>query len=239
MRFIIALIMLLSLIGCSSVQPPFEPESFKKGLYRKDMKIDANGYKGHGVVVVPKQSNYKMEVLAMGNLDLFTFTSCHREITQEDAGYKGRWLGIGKNKKLAKMEFMPAKNIEDNGSCPIDFGGYEKSRGRHSWGVMLMENTESTLPSLVQCNGRDTQYRGTSACQSRAGLVQRIEFPRRVVYDLDSNCNYENVKLIDDKIFEYQMPEGQCTIYFQEVGGEKRISEHYDYGYSKIIISGD
>lgn len=238
MKLLLLVLFSLVLTSCSTVQSPFEPESFKKGLYRKDMKLAANSYSGHGVLVIPKSKKYKMNVKAIGKLDLFTVTSCHREITQEDAGYKGRFLGFGKDSRLAKMEFIPAKGLEDSGSCPIEFGGYEKKRGRHSWGILVAEHDGATLPSKVHCNGRDAQYRGVSICQSRAGLVQKIEFPTPVVYNLDKACKYTHVKLIDGKTFEYRMPEGECLIYFQEIGDSARISEHYDYGYSKIIIEG-
>lgn len=226
-------------VSCSTVQPNFEPDSFKKGLYRKDMKITANGFQGHGVIVVPKQKKYKMDINALGKLDLFTFQSCHREITQEDAGYKGRFLGFGRNKKLAKIEYQPVTGLEDAGSCPVDIGGYEKVKGRHSWGALIMENDKFKLPAIVKCNGREVQSRGTSACQSHAGLIQRIEFANPIGYNLDKNCKYSSVKLINERIFQYRIPEGQCITYFREKGGQKRYAEHHDYGYSKIIILGD
>lgn len=243
MKQIITLIVVaIFMTGCSSISQPFEPESFKKGLYRKDMKLEANGYKGHGFVVAPKAKKYTLKVHAMGKLDLFTMTSCHREITQEDAGYKGKFLGFGRNNKLAKVEYEPAIGIEDTGSCPLEFGGYEKSRGRHSWGFLIPEHEGSKLPSVVRCNGRDTQYRGVSACQSRAGLIQRIEFPGEFVYQIpkeyasENRCQYTDIRIINKKIFEYRMPEGECMLYFQEVADPGKISEHYDYGYTKIMI---
>ena len=129
MKLFSLILVSLFFASCSSIQQQFEPESFKKGLYRKDMKIEANGYKGHGFVVAPAAETYKVRVYAMGNLDLFTQTSCHREITQEDAGYKGKFLGFGRNKKRADFEYRPAKGIEDTGSCPLELGGYEKKQG--------------------------------------------------------------------------------------------------------------
>ena len=241
MQFILFFLSIF-IVSCSSTPQPFEPESFKQGLYRKDMKIEANGYKGHGFVVAPKADKYKLRINAVGRLDLFTMTSCHREITQEDAGYKGRWLGFGKNLKLARVEYDPAKGIEDSGSCPLEFGGYEKKRGRHSWGFLIPEHEGSKLPSVVRCNGRDAQYRGVSACQSRHGLIQRIEFPGEFVYQIpkeyegQETCQYTDIKVIDKRIFEYRMPKGECMLYFQELDEPGRVGEHYDYGYSKIMI---
>jgi len=185
----------------------------------------------------------------VGKLDLFTFTSCHREITQEDAGYKGKFLGFGRDSKMAKLEYIPVDGIENTGSCPIEFGGYEKKRGRHSWGFLITEHKGSTLPSVVKCNGRETQYRGVSGCQSRHGLIQRIEFPKPVVFQIpkkytDSTsdyvkgglCQYKDLRMLDSKIIEYRMPKGECMFYIQEVADPGRISEHYDWGYTKIMI---
>lgn len=242
MKLIFLITLSFVVASCSTTPQPFEPESFKKGLYRKDMKIKANGYSGHGFVVAPAAEKYKIEALATGRLDLFTMTSCHREITQEDAGYKGRFLGFGRNNRLAKVEYVPSRGIEDNGSCPLEFGGYEKKRGRHSWGFLIPEHSAAKLPSRVKCNGRETQYRGVSACQSRAGLIQRIEFPEEIVYHVPKEyeglgrCQYNKIRIIDKRIVEYTMPEGECMLYFQEVADPGRISEHYDYGYTKIMI---
>jgi len=229
---------LLVLSACVTTQPKIDIEAIKEKLYRKDMEIQANDYKGHGVLVVPSETKYKIKIKALGNLDLFTFQSCHREITQEDAGKKGGFLGIGRDKKLAQLEFAPSKGIEDKGVCPIDIGGYEKKKGRHSWGAIILENSKFTLPSVTKCNGQTTQYRGTSACQSRAGLIQRIEFTVPIDYNLDPSCQYEGVRLTNERIFQYQIPEGQCVTYFREKDGKKRYSEHHDYGYTKIIILG-
>lgn len=239
---ILILLSALFLVSCATNQPPFEPESFKKGLYRKDMKIVANGHKGHGVLVVPQNKKYKLEMKALGKLDLFTFQSCHREITQEDAGYKGKWLGFGRDKKLAKMEYEPVTGLEDDGSCPVDIGGYEKKKGRHSWGSLIPENKHFKLPAIIKCNGREVQSRGTSVCQSHAGLIQRVEFQMDVGYDLDAKCEYKDVKLINNRVFQYRVPEGNCLMYFRAkelIDGKKVYAEHYDYGYTKIIIMGD
>ena len=41
---------------------------------------------------------------------------------------------------------------------------------------------------------------------------------------------------IDGKILEYRMPQGECMLYFQEVAEPGRLAEHYDWGYTKIMI---
>ena len=74
-KTLLLLLLLLTTISCSMIPAPFEPESFKKGLYRKDMKLEANDFKALGVLVVPYSEKVKIEAKAIGKLDLFTFMS--------------------------------------------------------------------------------------------------------------------------------------------------------------------
>jgi hypothetical protein len=229
-------ILFILLISCATVQPPFDTEAFKNGLYRKEVVLSVDGKTGLGALTVPKKEKYDIWLSSLGNMDLFRITTCHRETILKGVGFKGNFLGIGKNDKLTNIKYSPVKDIEDNGTCPVEFGFYEKKKGRHSWGVLIIESNNLLLPSTTKCNGETLENSGVSVCQSRAGLIQRIVFSEAVVFQIPKNgCKYD-FKITDNKVFEYRMPEGECMVYFQEINDNGRIAEHYDYGYKKILV---
>lgn len=225
MKYLIAFL----LVGCVSTQSNFSDEAYKTSFYKKDMKISVNGFKSTGTLVLPKASIYNFEFESYGDLDLFTFTTCHREISKEEAGERG----IFGNKKKTKVPYLPA-SIEYS-ACPIDVGGYDADKGRHSWGFIAIENDAHKLPANVQCNGEQYNSRGTTVCQARTGLVQSLEFERDVVFTFDKTC--EPVKhTYKNNVFQFNMVKGNCVIYFKEVDAPNRIHELMLFGYEKILI---
>lgn len=220
---------LFLLTGCVSQQTNFSDENFKNSFYKKDMKIAVNGFKSTGTLVVPKANMYNFEFESYGDLDLFTFTTCHREISKEEAGERG----IFGNKKKTKVPYLP--NSMEYTACPIDVGGYDADKGRHSWGFITVETEKHQLPANVQCNGEVYNSRGTTVCQARSGLVQSLEFEAEVVFVLDKSCN--DLKFTyKDKLFTYTMNRGTCVHYFKEIKAPNRIHELTTFGYEKILI---
>ena len=103
-------------------------------FYKRDMILEVGGRKGEGVLVVPLSVIVPFYVTARGDLDLFTFTTCQREETTENAGNvteRTGWLfkrTITKKREV-KFDFKPSL-IEGAGGCPILLGGYEELKGR-------------------------------------------------------------------------------------------------------------
>lgn len=223
------LLFLLLFTSCISTQSNFTNEDFKNSYYKKDMKISANGFKGTGTLVLPKTANYNFEFESYGDLDLFTFATCHREISKEEAGEKG----IFGNKRKTKVAYAP--NTMEITACPIDIGGYDADKGRHSWGFVSIETEKHTLPAAVQCNGESYNSRGTTICQAKTGLVQSLSFENEVVFVLDKAC-VDLKPVYKDKVFTFQMPRGTCVNYFKEVKVPNRIHELTTFGYEKILI---
>lgn len=223
------IILLFLLTGCVTNQTNFTQEDFKNSFYKKDMKISANGFKGTGTLVLPKTSIYNFEFESYGELDLFTFATCHREISKEEAGERG----IFGNKKKTKVTYLP--NSMETVACPIDIGGYDADKGRHSWGFVSIETEKHSLPANVQCNGESYNSRGTTICQAKVGLVQSLQFENDVVFVLDKACSDMTVTY-KDKIFTFVMPRGTCVNYFKEKNAPSRIHELTTFGYERILI---
>lgn len=190
--------------------------------YKKDIKIEANGHQAVGTLVLPKAATYKMELESYGKLDLFTLTSCHREITKEEAG--DFW-----NKKKTKLEYKPVAGIETD-NCTVNLGGYD-IKGRHSWGLIDFESDNFKLPALVRCNGNEYNANGVSLCQSRVGLIEQIVFAEDVTF-VKPSCM--DIDLTQKRVIEYRQPEGECVILFKGIKGQ--YHKHTVFGYSDIVI---
>ena len=220
-----------ALPACSSV--PLDTPSKDKN-YKRDMRISVDGKNwSEGALVVTLRDKFDLQFESKGKLDLFTFTSCHREFTKESA-----WdSGIFPNKKRASYTYAPVPGIETDKRCVVDLGGYDIN-GRHSWGMIAFEDGKG-LPAEIGCNGYQYHSYGTTICQSHEGLEQTISFQEKVLFAPDENCN-TNPTPVDTtlKNYKYAIPKGRCATLFRGIESGK---QHYliTLGYEQILIRGD
>lgn len=223
---------LLVLVSCNGEKMPVASSEV---FYKRDMILEVGGVKGEGALVVPLKNVIPFLVTARGDLDLFTFTTCHREETAEDAGNvteRTGWLfkrTITKKREV-KLDFRPTL-IEGAGGCPVMLGGYEQSKGRHSWGFVDFETPEATLPAILNCNGLVLSVNGVSVCQARMGLIQSIKFPVSVRVSPEASCDLGKT---EGDSFEFPIPKGQCVFAF--MAQDERIHRLTTLGYEQILI---
>jgi hypothetical protein len=215
----------LLLNGCAGV-----PQTLDRAtIYPRDMVIVADGVRYDGVAVLPRKESYALEIHAKGSLDLLTMTSCHREESREKAGKSG-WFG---DKKRVEMTYTPAKGLEDQAACPLQFGGYEISKGRHSWAFIDFQDNENKLPATLSCNGWKSSAQGVSVCQAREGLTQRIEFLGPTKVYTTQGCDVFPQKL--GQAFTFPLVVGECIYLFKEVAGS-RTHRLTTLGYQSVIV---
>jgi len=219
-------IALLLLISACSTSP--DTIDLNK-IYRKDMSIEVNGFKNQGTVVVPKANKYKFKVRGIAKLDLFTISTCSREITQEEAGGSG-WFT---NTKKYEFDFVPLP-IEKKPGCPIRLSALTKSTPKHSWGYVDFQDDLHKLPATLQCNGKWVNSSGVSICQSKKGLLQQIDFYQDTRVSKAGSCNFDSEFEIS-KSFVFTMQQGECVYLFKEVGGQ-RLHRLTTIGYDQIIL---
>lgn len=226
MRFL-TIVCLILLASCSSVPQKLDPKKF----YKRDMDLKINGHQGEGVLVVPRKSVYKFDIKSTGKLDLFTFTTCHREQTREKAGQRG-WF---RDKKRRKFDFKPAPIERESLACPAELGGYERGKGRHSWGFIDFEHPALNLPALVSCNGSVYNSRGVTVCQAKVGLMQEIKFSQPVLAPEKNVCII--LKSSDGgKTYRFKMPKGRCSFRFLTAKGQEKWHRLTTLGYESILI---
>lgn len=202
-------------------QQSLEPNIF----YERDLEITINGYKVYGAGVVPAAPKYDIKVKSKGKLDLLLVRTCHRNWKSET------------HEKEAQLQIIPVPGIEDNGPCAMRFEGYEKDKGRHSWGLIEIERPDVTQKATITCNGYQYEGRGISICQSFAGLIQRITFPLPVIADPEERCAGP-VSNDGGKTFEFPIVKGECTYAFYEKT-MNRWHQLTTIGYEQVLVRGD
>lgn len=224
-----ALLVFLLLTSCAAIpNQALNTDTF----YRRDMGLTVDGYQGTGTIVVPRAASHHVDIQSAGTLDLFTFETCHRENSIENAGDKG-WFA---DRHHAAVDYVPIRGLEDTGSCVIRMGGYERTQGRHSWAMIDFEDAEDTLPADVKCNGEHWQSRGVTICQAKQGLIEQITFPVEVVISPTAQCPMPEPS--DGKTFLFNMPARECVYAFTEVAplGKQRRHRLTTVGYQSILI---
>lgn len=221
------LILSLLLSSCASqgIQQ-LNPEIF----YKRDMTLNVNGIKGEGTLVIPRYQYYNFDVIAHGDLDLFTLDTCHREIAVSDAGDHG----IFGNKRHVNFNLALDEGIETGSSCPVRMGGYEKIKGRHSWALVDFEDEEDTLPAEIKCNGVDYSSNGVTVCQSKEYLLQQIIFEVPVVVSPTAACPMPDAP--DKKTFTFPIAPKECVYAFTEIAQPHRTHRLTTLGYAAILL---
>ena len=218
---LVLLLLGLSLLGCSSNPQKLDPNLF----YRRDISLKINNKDYEGVAVAPVAARYIIEIRPKATMDLVLITSCHREYSGEKLS--PGWFGTNK----FVYEYIPIPGLEDGPSCELRINVYEKSKGRHSWALIVMEHPEHTLPARLSCNGEIIISNGTSVCQSKKGLYQSIAFDEPVIFSPDPGC--ELPKLVDNRI-EFPINGGECVTLFK--GSSNRYHKLVTIGYEGILV---
>lgn len=220
---------LLLLAGCSGVTQNLTSSVEQGTFYKRDMIINVNGKSFDGVGVVPYSGRYDFSVDAKGKLNLFTYATCHRDLTKENAFEKG-WF---KDKSKTKFSLVLFDEEESGISCPLQLGGYELSKGRHSWGFIDFEHSSLKAKAVLKCNGDKRKVNGVGVCQSRFGLIQFLIFEEPMLSPSVATC--PKWQSVDGKYFSLEIPKGQCTYRFKgKISGDNfRITT---LGYENILI---
>lgn len=208
-----------------------------EGSYEKDLKVEVfyldRGWISLGEIsgmgVIPESTHYKIRVRPEGKADLLTVTSCHREWKSPDPKKEGGgWF------KQGYYEFAIEVSKEHELSCPIETGVFEKSYGRHGWGLLVIRSKRDNMDATVKCNGATTEAYGASVCQSRERLLQSIHFKEPVKVVSEKGCDIEEPT--DSKNFFFQLHTGECVYYFVNKNNPTKAHKLVTYGYSKFIL---
>lgn len=264
MKLLISLILLFSIIGCTTTPPDqrLNPAVYYKNdicfTYERDVNKHGEAktwYRNRtkrqflsrnkkqtiefcGVGVLPHDTSYDLKINHIAKLDFFAMNSCHREVTSENSD-----KGIFKKDGQIYVDYKPT--LELGLACPLFIAAYNRE-GRHGWGILVFENPKYTLESTVHCNGDVIDFNGVSICESRVGLLQKITFPEEVIItrpvngaaDRKEDCPDLATSSIDGKTFEFVMPSRECIYGFIGKTSKKK-HQFYTVGYEELVVRGE
>jgi hypothetical protein len=231
------------LTGCTTVGSPQQiklPET--TAVNRYDLQGSINGVPFEGIGVIPRSPSYRIRIQSRQDVDLLISTSCHREVPAWSVIKKG-WF---EDRRGYEFTYEPAPGIEDEGSCLMRLGTYNGSvQGVNAHAIIDFGTTAEQLSARNICNGASGRTGGVSMCQSKAGLVQRLEFdgPTRSVTPpkgTEPLFHGEKVctgKWLSQRLFEYEIQAGECVVAFMEEAQPHRIHRHTVVGYTTIPVT--
>ncbi len=223
---ILLIVPVFFLFACStaSFQQDLDPDI----LYKRDIKIQINNKEYEGATVLPHARTYNLLLTPKGELDLVLVTSCHREYSVEPSS-----SGVF-SKNEFPYSYTPVPGLEDVPSCSLRVNAYEKDKGRHSWAFIAFEHEDLTLPATLKCNGKISSFNGVSVCQSKEGLIQRIEFREIVRAWSPEKCGSVGKR---GKIFEFPISLGECQYTFE--AKDKKRHTMTTIGYEGVLVRED
>ncbi len=197
MRYLIAAVALLT--GCSTVsQIPVTGNH----VYRRDLKVTINNKPCIGVCVAPKATNYQIKVEA-DRIDYISLESCHRHFTAEDQG--DSW----------SYTYTP---LDIENGCTLEIISLDKKNSKNGFALIDFEDDQFRLPAKVECDGSSNLVlSGTTICQSKAGLMQSVEFtePMKVFPTEDCPLGGQN----DGMKYTFPLVKGICVYAFGSKSG--------------------
>ena len=240
MRFF-ALGLIIIIYGCAT-SPLDERVTDSTKLYKRDMLITYKGETFEGVALLPGGlPAYSIEIEARGDLDAFSLTDCHKELIKERAwnverevsrGPFGLWKRKIKDRRNVKLTYSPTE--VSRSFCPIDLGGFEAEKGRHSWDYITFRPSRYGIKAELSCNGVETKEVSAAICQGKKGLLQRIEFETNVIVDSADNCGVKTEAPYKGKSFEFAMSPGVCSVLFMDKKGREFRLDLIGYDLLKI-----
>lgn len=194
-RMQVLLFFILSVLWSCSHSTSFSLEK----LYRKDLVFSHNGTTHKGILVADNESSYHFRLLLPYKPRLVKVHSCHRELVFRNPG------------KYLDIDYRPETGIEDAiDPCFLEFASFSEDATNQT--ALIDFHRGEKLAATLTCNGEKRLNEGVSICQSRMGLLQRIEFQTPVRAEALEGCT----KLDQKKIQTFILPisPGLCLYYF-------------------------
>jgi hypothetical protein len=149
----------------------FDEVDSTNSIFKRDLKVYVKNQKvniyGTGTVDTSRRRPFKLEIKAK-NTKYIRITSCHRDIELK-----------GIDKSYWTYTYNPFNGIEDQGSCPVDIEVYFDD-GTFSLAYLDFNYDRATLVAQSTCNGEFVEFTGSSVCQTKFALRQRLKFSTEV-----------------------------------------------------------
>lgn len=196
----------------------------------KTYKLDAwitdkaQGKEAEGMIVLDLKPLLTLQITASAKIDYVSFRSCSREEVQEDPR-------TGLSRKTFSINYRP-NEIEMAGNCPVTVSMFN-NKNMVAVSFIDFQDSFTTLPATVICEGTTTQSKGVSVCQSRVESIERIRFDTEVMVSPDKGCELDKDR---GKEFTFKLGLNYCVYAFVEIKPPHRSHKLSVYGYDSIQI---
>jgi hypothetical protein len=224
--YVLAVLVTSSVVGCSSNPKQEMPEAYTS--YRAEMAFDVGNNKLYrGLIVLNSAADITFKVLSPIRLDRLEVSTCGRHEVYRDVDKTKPWFGESKSGFEFTYRYIPTEE-ESKGACPLMFQAFSKDQQK-AWGMMFFKQDQN-LAANMDCNGEKKEFSGISACQTKAGLEQKIRFAVPVIFESTSQCVIQS----DDQMSFLVRSRGDfCKASFSD-GAE--FHDMILHGYKFVII---
>lgn len=227
-------LLFLFLTGCSLFQYKELYQPNANDFYRHDLKVKVNGVDFIGVGVAALSTSYKISVYPEGKINRIMWRTCNREEVVDEPS--NGWFS-----SKYEFELKPVSGLEDITSCGLQITVLEEKKRRNGFAFIDFQDkrVETSIPSILICNGVTRTYSGVSVCQSAQGLYQQISFTTPVVQRGSSlECDVMKPLNGDEKVYRFSVAKGECSYYFvakdKAPNGKRYIHRLTTIGYTDV-----
>lgn len=187
---------------------------------RATLKFEADGQQIDGIGVVDRKASMNFKFMIPPGTIQFTITTCNRE----------EYFSRPESGKVLSWNFSPMMYVENLRSCFLTATAVTKA-AETIVGMVDFRGDED-LVATSKCNGKMIKRNGSEFCQSRAGLLQVIDFDEEVISSsLSPGCSPLE-KSFGPFAYEYKISEGFCVYKFMNKSKNKfRLTT---FGYTSI-----
>jgi predicted small lipoprotein YifL len=239
LSLLIGAVFLLS--GCGHLGSFFFPEAPDRDAkveWRKTLKMNINGETHFGMVKVQESKKYIIKIYPFDDhIDRVQWRTCHRDGFADKAVESSFWPWSKKN-KFYQLDFSP-NQIELNRACGLRIESLTKKHTVMEFGLILFHDIrpEVSLGAGLACNGEFYAREGVAECQGAVGSTQEIYFSEKVYQDESENRRCPPLKEIEDGVFSYKVPRGECVyplkVNRKHQNGRYIMMNLFTYGFEK------
>ena len=237
----IILFALFALYGCGSINLTDTTKIDPKVTYDHDMAITVDGVVYDGVGVLPKKDvgQYDILVEARADIDILTFDTCTKHLRAEKSyNVESRlpvllfWSRKVVDKRKYAFKYSQDSLERKRPACHLQFQAFNAKDGKHSFGLLAVEDPRYILPAWVTCNLDHKLFNGISMCKNQENKFTEIAFTEPVIAEPELNddkkprlpaCVVKGMDL-ESKVFDFEIAPKTCAYTFKGMeSGKKHV----------------
>jgi hypothetical protein len=218
---LILLIVSILLSGCTTTEdglPIFSTVPLES-TNRASMPFTVDGTQYIGAASLQRKSSQTILFTLPKETAKLMITTCNRE----------EFVAYPPSDKPFSFYYLPVMYIENLDSCLLIATAITKKG--ESFKAILDFSAGETLPATLKCNGKVSKILGSGICQSRAGLIQALDFESEVIFVAQEDCP-EPERYFGVNGWQFRAGKGFCAYLFEDKQG--RQLRFTTYGYTQI-----